>query len=130
MNLNTSSLLYNTIIFIYLNILLFGMSEVRIGKSVDYKTLETALIKAARELGWKARIEDKFEKNYELGSVKEFRDYDHTIVHLRGRLFPAMKLYIRNKGQLDWFGIWTGFPHGIASDRRVQEYLSAVFNNL
>lgn len=118
------------IIFIYLNILLFGMSEVRIGKTVDYKTLETALIKAAKEVGWKARIEDKFERNYKLGSVQETQDYSHTMVHLRGRLFPAMKVYIRNKGQLDWFGIWTGLPHGIASDRRIQEYLSAVSNNL
>ena len=106
------------------------MSEVSIGKTVDYETLETALVKAAEEMGWKARVKDKFNKNYRLGSVKETQDYDVTEVTLRGRLLTAMTVRVYGKGPKDNFYIWTGAPHGYASERRVQEYLSAVSNNL
>ncbi len=102
----------------------------RIGKQVDYKTLETALVKAAEEVGWKARVEDEFDRNYNLGSVQETQDYSYTMVHLRGRVFPAMKVYIHDKNSSDSFSVWRGFPHGIASEKRVQKYLSAVSRNL
>ena len=106
------------------------MSRVIIGKIVDYETLETALIKAAEEVGWKAHFKDKFNKNYELGSVKEIQDYDFTEVTLRGRLFNAMAVMIHGKEPTDRFYVWTGFQYGIASEKKVQEYLSAVSRNL
>ncbi len=106
------------------------MGNVNIGKRVDYKTLETALVKAAEKVGWKTRIEDKFDKNYNLGSVQETKDYSHTIVHLKGRLFSAIKIYIPNKNQSNWFSIWQGLQHGIASEKRIKKYLSAVSENL
>mgnify|MGYP001603837773 FL=1 len=105
-------------------------NRVNIGKTVNYETLEVALIKAAEEVGWKARVQDKFDRNYGLGSVQETQDYSHTMVHLRGKLFPAMKVYILNKNPSDSFFLWTGLPIGFASKRRVKEYLSAVSRNL
>ncbi|MFH1503211.1 MAG: hypothetical protein ABIE36_00965 [Candidatus Diapherotrites archaeon] len=106
------------------------MGRVEIGKQVDYKTLETALVKAAEEIGWKAKVQDKFERNYKLGSVQETQDYSHTMVNLRGRVFPAMKVYISNKSPTDRFYVWQGFPCGLVSERKIQEYLSAVSRNL
>jgi len=103
---------------------------VEIGRQVDYKTLETALIKAAEEVGWKAQVKDEFDTNYKLGSVQETQDYSHTMVHLRGRVFPAMKVYIPNKELSGRFFVWKGLSHGLASEKRVQEYLSAVSRNL
>jgi len=105
-------------------------NRVDIGKRVDYKTLETALIKAAEEVGWKARVQDRFKRNYRLGSVQETQDYCHTTVHLRGMLFPAIQVMIYSKKPTDCFYIWAGIPFGIASERRIQEYLSAVSANL
>ena len=104
--------------------------KVRIGKRVDYKTLETALVKAAEEVGWKAQVKDEFDRNYNLGSVQETQDYHHTMVNLKGRVFPAMKVYIPDKNSSDSFFVWQGFPYGMASEKRVQEYLSAVSRNL
>lgn len=106
------------------------MSKVSIGKTVDYKTLETALVKAAEEMRWKAQVQDEFMKNYRLGSVQKVQDYNATQVFLRGRLFPAMRVRLYNKEPTDSFYVWTGFPFGVASERRVQEYLSAVSRNL
>jgi len=106
------------------------MSKVSIGKTVDYETLETALIKAAGEVGWKARVQDKFRKSYKLGSVEEVQNYASTQVLLKGRLFNSMRVKIYGKEPTDNFFVWTGFPHGIASERKVQEYLSAVSRNL
>lgn len=103
---------------------------VRIGRTVDYKKLETALIRAAEEVGWKASVKDEFERNYKLGSVHETHDYHHTMVHLRGRVFSAMKVFILNKNPTDTFFVWQGLPWGLASNSKVQEYLSAVSRNL
>jgi len=103
------------------------VKEVRIGKTVPYKTLETALVKAAKEIGWKIKIKDEFEKKYELGSVKEVFDYLRTEVHLRGRVFPAMELSIYKKPSNYFFALTN---RGFASDKKVKEYLNAVSRNL
>jgi hypothetical protein len=107
--------------------------KVRIGKQVEYKTLETALVKAAEEVGWKAQVKDEFERNYhyQLGSVQETLDYSCTMINLRGRVFPAMKVYISNKNSFpNSFFVWQGFPFGVASQKKIQEYLNAVSRNL
>jgi hypothetical protein len=106
------------------------MSKVSIGKTVDYKTLERALINAAEEVGWKARFQDQFYKSYKLGSVEQVQDYNATQVFLKGRLFNAMQIRIYGKRPTNSFHLWAGFPFGIASERRIQGYLSAVSRNL
>ena len=106
------------------------MSDVSIGKTVDYQTLETALVKAAEEMGWKARIKDEFRKRYRLGSVQEVQDYAGTQVFLKGILFPTMRVDVDNKGPTDSFYVSTGYPYGFASERRIKKYLSAVSKNL
>lgn len=116
--------------FINFAAILNRMAKVDIGKTVNYKALETALIKAAEEMGWKAQVQDEFRKNYRLGSVQETQDYDGTQVFLTGRLFSAMQVRVHDKEPRDYFYVWTGFPHGFASNRRVKEYLSAVSRNL
>jgi len=106
--------------------------RVDIGRQVDYKTLETALVKAAEEVGWKAQVKDEFDRNYKLDSVQETYDYSYTMVHLKGKVFPAMKVYISNKNRdsSDSFFVCQGFPYGVASSKSVQKYLSAVSENL
>ena len=106
------------------------MSKVEIGKTVDYPTLEKALIKAAEEVGLRATVKDKFEKGYKLGSLEETSTYSHTLISIGGILFPAMTLYLGDKNSRDCFIVWSGFPHGFASTGRVREYLNAVSKNL
>ena len=98
------------------------MTKVNLRKTVNYDTLETALVKAAKDVGWKAQVKDEFEKVYNLGSVKEAQVYDSTRFFLRGKLFNAMQVIIFNKEPRDYFFVYRGF----ASEKRVQEYLSAV----
>ena len=104
--------------------------RVDIGRKVDYKTLETALVKAAEEVGWKAQIEDTFNRSYKLDPFQETKDYDGTMVHLRGRVFSAIKVRIPDKNPSNMFFVWQGSPNGWASERKVQEYLGAVSRNL
>ena len=108
--------------------------KVDIGKMVDYKTLENALLKAAGEVGWKAKVRDQLEKDYRLGSVEDVESYSYTLVELRcgiGGLFRAMQVYIRDKDlPTDTFHVWTGIPHGWASEEKVRKYLDAVSRNL
>ena len=103
---------------------------VDIGKTVDYESLEKALIEAAEEVGWHAKVEDVKKKGYRLGSVREVEGYDYTDVHLRGRFLSAMDVMIHGKGVLERFTIFTGFPYGIARDPKVEKYLSAVSEKL
>lgn len=103
-----------------------------IGKKVDYKTLETALIKAAEEVGWRASAEDKFEKGYRLGSVEEIQKYSGTRIRLKGKYFAAAQITLNKEWiwPTDRFPIWTGFPFGFASEGRIKDYLEAVSRNL
>ncbi|MFH0701415.1 MAG: hypothetical protein V2A62_03180 [Candidatus Woesearchaeota archaeon] len=106
------------------------MTKVNIGKRVDYPTLEKALVEAAEEIGWKAKVKDVSEEGYRLGSVEETSKYDHTVLHLRGILLPAMKVYLSNKEPTEYFNVWTGFPFGVALKGEVKKYLSAVSKHL
>ncbi len=99
------------------------MAKVSIGKTVDYKTLETALLKAAKDIGLKAYVKDKFNKSYKLGSVKEVQEYNSTNLFLKGKLFNVMQVSIYGKKPTDYFFVE---EKGFASEKRVQEYLSAV----
>lgn len=106
------------------------MSRVNLGRVVDYGVLEEALIIAAEELGWDVKVQDEFREDYELGSVQKVYIYERTNVSLKVLMLPAMKVRVYGKGPTSDFYVLRGFPHGFASERRVQEYLNAVSRNL
>lgn len=114
---------------------------VDIGKTVEYQTLETALVKAANEVGLKAEVEDNFDVSYRLGSGKENRTYSGTSIdlirelRLRAGGIPlpfikresrAMFVRVRHKNPTDTFTVFVGGQLGDASDEEVQKYLGAV----
>lgn len=101
------------------------MDTVNLGKKVDYRSLEYALLKAAKDVGLKAKLKDKYSITYNLGSVKALREYDHTEVELKGKLFLAMRIYIY-KVPTDRFYVAPLF----ASERKIKQYLDAVSRNL
>ena len=95
-------------------------------KTVTGEALEQACIKAAEEMGYRARPVDDFERRYSLGSVQEHKDYNQTNIRI-GNLLPALQVIgIRKGEEQNRFFIWTGWPDGFASDKKVQQYLSAV----
>jgi len=95
-------------------------------KRVTGETLEQACMKTAEEMGYRAKPIDEFNKRYSLGSLQEHIEYDETSIRI-GNLFPVLQVRGIEKGkEQDRFFVWTGFPHGIASDKKVQEYLNTV----
>jgi len=99
-------------------------------RRVTGETLEQACIKAAEVMGYKAKPVNNFSKRYSLGSIQEHSDYDGTSIRI-GNLFPALQVWGIRKGEEQGrFFVWTGWPHGFASDKKVQEYLSTVSNYL
>ena len=96
-------------------------------KIVTGETLELACIKAAEEMGYRAKPVDEFRKRYSYsGSIREHCEYDETNIRI-GNLFPALQVRgIRKGKEQDRFFVWTGWPHGIASNRRIKQYLSVV----
>ncbi|MBS3070926.1 hypothetical protein J4407_01335 [Candidatus Pacearchaeota archaeon] len=91
--------------------------------------LEKALVKAADEFGWEARIEEKSKRGYRNGFVRETEDYSHTMIHLNGRFLPALKITF-NKNNPREFHILKGFPTGFALARNVQRYVETVSSYL
>ncbi len=101
-------------------------TPVDLPKKVIGETLEQACIKAAEEMGYKAKPTDEFRKRYSLGSIQEHRDYRGTDIRV-GNLFPALRVVGIEKGkEQDRFFVWTEWPFGLASDKRVKAYLSMV----
>jgi len=100
--------------------------QIDLPKRVTGETLEQACIKAAEEMGYRAKPQDEFRKRYSLGSIQEHSDYDVTNIRI-GNLFPALQVRgIRKGEEQDRFFVWTGWPFGVASDKKVQDYLSTV----
>ena len=104
------------------------MTEVKIGKVVDYKALENAIREAAKDLGWKVSIKENFEKHYELGSVHEVQQYWNTDFNLKGFLLPAMQITVYKKDPIDNF--YVNKYDGFASESKMKQYLSAVSKHL
>ena len=95
-------------------------------RRVTGETLEQACIKAAEEMGYRAKSVDNFRRRYSLGSIQEHSDYHETSIRI-GNLFPVLEVNgIRKGKEQDKFFVWTGWPFGVASDKKVQEYLSNV----
>lgn len=96
----------------------------KLEKDLDYETLESILIKAAQETGLKYEIVHPDED-------KEARRYKCSIIKLKGRVLPALRIYIpRDKNPINYIGIGTGFPYGYASLKKTKQYYNAFFRNL
>jgi len=103
------------------------MAEVKIGRSVDYKELERALVEAAKDVGWDAKVRDVFSSGYRIdSSVESTKDYLYTEIRLRGVFLPTMRALIHKDTRQSSFNIWTGFPFGVALGYEVRGYLKAV----
>lgn len=129
-------------------------TKVSLKETVDYETLEAALIKAAEEVGWEAKVEDQYREVYKLGSVGVTQEYIFTEVKLRRRrpitsverlvtlggrllplrekLFPVATVELFNKEPSDRFDICTDGSsyYGDASKGQVEQYLAAVSREL
>jgi len=107
-----------------------GCNRVDVGRNVDYKTLETALIKAAEEVGWTAKVRDKFKTTYKLGCVEGIQNYCYTDILLSRMFFQTMEVTLYGKEPANSFSVSTGPGSGFASDLSVRRYLNAVSRNL
>jgi hypothetical protein len=107
--------------------------QINLEKAVDYKTLENAILKAAEELGWKAKIIDKIEVDYDLNSPQKIQKYKCTDINLSGKILPAAELTVfnrYNKEASNKFFLYTGLPFGCASQSNINEYLKLVYKNI
>lgn len=105
------------------------MTFVNMKKEVDCVTLEKALLEAAKEMGWKAKVKEKFRRGYSLSSGKETQSYVHTRIKLKGRILPAMEIYFKKENL--WFEFGGDWPFsGIASKGKIKKYLNTVSENL
>ena len=105
-------------------------STVDLGKNIQYNDLESAIIKAAKEVGLKTKIKHRYSKGYRLGSVKEVQTYINTKIMLRGMLFPAMEIIMYGKEVRNYFDLSLGFGYGFASKRKVRKFLEALSENI
>ena len=67
-------------------------SKVELSQKVDYGSMETAIIRAARDFGYGIEIKDIYNTNYKLGSIKEMEEYLSTKIILRKNLFWRIKI--------------------------------------
>ena len=112
------------------------MTKVDITKTVEYSTLEDALRKAAKEVGWKFSIRDVFEESYKLGSVQEIKEYNYTVVRLssedrRGLIQSTDRATVMIYGRTpkDKF-IINRSVLGYTTEEEIKKYLDAVSRNL
>lgn len=117
------------------------MLQVNFEREVYYSTLETALIEAGKERGWRAEFEDVFERSRLLvsGENHEIEEYKFTRVYLFGTpkilypLFPIPALTVHIPDKKSRKHIYVGndlFFDGYASERKVQDYLGSVSRRL
>ena len=88
--------------------------DVDIEKDVRIKDLESALLKATREMHWTAEVQQASDQS--------------LIMYLYG-FFPALTVTFgeKNKESVNKFYVLTGFPiFGIASKKKVDKYISYV----
>lgn len=104
--------------------------RVEIGRAVNYGDLETALVKAAREMGWRAEIKHNYRTDYKLGSVEEVNKYQDSDIVLRGRFLKAMSVFVHSREELSSFLVGIGSIDGHASESRVKQYLNLVSGHL
>lgn len=99
-----------------------AVNTIRLPKHVPGESLEEACIKAAKDLGWKAKPKDRFEIDYSLGSVHKEDRYKDTRIRMR-RIFSMFDISGIEKGKTtDYFFI---VPWRV-SERKLEEYLAKV----
>lgn len=109
------------------------MPRVEIGREIDYDELEAALVGAAADVGWKAKIKDVYCGGYSLesGEGKNTREYDRTNIKLMGAFLPALSVEInKNRNWTDHFYANSVPPFGVALPFEIRRYLTAVSNRL
>ncbi len=101
-----------------------GIPPRKLRKKLDYETLESILIKAAQETGLKYEVVHPNED-------KEAQRYNCSIIKLKGWILPALRIYIsRGKNPINHIGVGTGFPHGYAHPKKINQYYDAFSRNL
>lgn len=93
---------------------------INLRRNVEYASLEKALTKAAKEVGWKIQFKDKSEEGY-----------SRTDVILRGTIRKKMEVSIFDKISVAQFYVYFGDTiNGNASKSQAKEYLRAVHKYL
>lgn len=100
-------------------------------KRMSGKELEEILLKAAKDVGFRARSIDQFEKKYSLDPVpKEQKVYAGTIIMLRGRILPIAKISgIEKRLEISKFGITIPL-FSFRSPKQIKKYLNAVYEHI
>ncbi|MBI2628631.1 hypothetical protein HYW74_00945 [Candidatus Pacearchaeota archaeon] len=116
-----------------------GVHTVYLPTAVKGSVLEQACVKAADELGYKTISEDKYDKDYQLGSVQELKNYRGTDIKIRGKRKGLLSFLhyqllevcnIKRDETGKSFLISTGYFGGDVSESKLQEYLNAVSRRL
>lgn len=101
---------------------------VRINKEIQMEDLEEILIGAAEDVRLKARVVQKYRKEYQLGSVKEVERPSDREVVMKGTFLPFAEI-TSISSDYGRFIIST-FQHsknlGVATKGEIERYLQAV----
>lgn len=104
-------------------------SSVKLSKGLGYKSVETAIIKAAKELGYSVEIRDRYDTDYKLGSIEEIENYSITEINLKQNLLNGIEIRI-NKDNFMAYGTNYFYINpsrlSFASHDEVKKYLEAV----
>ena len=99
------------------------MVIINLGKKVSGKELEKVLLEAAKNLGFKTKIQEDFRVKYELGSVKKKIIYDGTTITLRKHFRYIGRLFFNREEDRDWLIL---FDHPSYSEKKIMRYLDAI----
>jgi len=99
------------------------MAIINLGKKIPGTELEKVLLEAARELGFKVKAKDKFNIEYELGSVKKKNVYDDTTITLRKHFRHIGRLSFNREEDRNWLILW-GYPG--YSEKKIIKYLDVI----
>jgi len=101
-------------------------SKVELSQKVDYGSMETAIIRAARDFGYGIEIKDIYSTNYKFGSIKEMEEYSYTKIILRKNLFWRIEIdAYKNLYGTDYFWV-DNAPLSFTSDNEIKKYLETV----
>ncbi len=100
---------------------------VNLNKTIPQKDLEKILIASAHDMGLKTKVIQKYQTEYELGSVKEVKKPFGRIIHIKSILPFAeieMNPLYSPKFRISTFPFSSGFC--VTTKRKVEKYLQAV----
>ena len=102
--------------------------KVELYKNVNYESLETAIIKGAKDLGYSVEIKDIYNTNFKLGSIKEMEEYLITKITLTA-YSTSKKLEISVDKDKDYgFGMnsFRVYADKSVSNYEIKKYLETV----